>query len=144
MKSVDDNQVLLRDNGEQSVSRFLLLILLTGLVSGCATHTLTSGRIVLQDEDNVIDVSISDRDRVLIRDYYKKYKKKKKRKGLLPGLAKRDTLPPGLRGEPLPRALENTLSPLPSSYVRVVVGQDIVLMNKKTRVVLEVIYGAAY
>ncbi len=126
------------------MSRFLLLILLTGLVSGCATHTLTSGRIVLQDENSVIDVSISDRDRALIRDYYKKYKKKKKRKGLLPGLTKRDTLPPGLRGEPLPRALENTLAPLPSSYVRVVVGQDIVLMNKKTRVVFDIIYGVAY
>ena len=134
------------------MSRFLLLVLLTGLVSGCATHTLTSGRIVLQDENSVIDVSISDHDRALIRNYYKRYKKKrrglppglaKRRGNLPPGLAKRDTLPPGLRGEPLPRALEERLSPLPSSYVRVVIGQDIVLMNKKTRVVFDVIYGVA-
>ncbi len=134
------------------MTKFFLLILLAGLVSGCATHTLTSGRIVLQDENSVIDVSISDRDRTLIRDYYKKYKKKRKgpppglakrRGNLPPGLAKRDTLPPGLRGEPLPRTLEEKLSPLPSSYVRVIIGQDIVLMNKKTRVVFDVIYSVA-
>ena len=130
--------------------RYLLAAILAASLSGCATHTLTSGRIVLQDEHSVIDVSINDR--ALIRNYYKKYKKKRKglppglakrRGNLPPGLAKRDTLPPGLRGEPLPRVLEEKLSPLPSSYVRVVVGQDIVLMNKKTRVVFDVIYGIA-
>jgi hypothetical protein len=64
--------------------------------------------------------------------------------GFPPGLAKRDTLPPGLQYDPLPAELEARLTRLPSTYVRVRVGKDIVLMDGKTRVILDVIYSAAY
>lgn len=68
---------------------------------------------------------------------------------LPPGLAKRDSLPPGLARndrlpqdveyEPLPRALERKLPPLPSKdYIRVRVGTDFLILNKKTHVVLDV------
>jgi len=92
-----------------------------------------------------------------------KGKKKGKEKGmppglakrdgdLPPGLAKRDSLPPGLarhdrlpddvKYEPLPRDLERQLPPLPSrDYVRVRVGTDLLILNKKTRVVLDVAKG---
>jgi hypothetical protein len=60
---------------------------------------------------------------------------------LPPGLAKRDRLPPGLQGDALPYELERKLSRLPSSYVRVRIGQDIVLMDRNTRVVFDVVYG---
>lgn len=132
------------------MNAFVLSSLLAMVVSGCATHAITSGRVVLKDENTAIDISIADSDRALIRDYYRKSKKKKKglppglakRGGQLPpGLARRDTLPPGLQGEPLPRNLERRLSPLPPSYVRVRIGRDLVLMDRKTRVVLDVIYG---
>ena len=121
------------------------------LLGGCASYTATSGQVVIKDDDSRIDVRIGDSDRVLIRDYYKSAKHKKglppglaKRGGNLPpGLAKRDKLPPGLQGEPLPSGLEGKLSPLPPNYVRVRVGQDIVLMDRKTRVVLDVVYGIA-
>jgi len=46
-----------------------------------------------------------------------------------------------LQYEPLPYDLDRRLSRLPSSYVRVRIGQDIVLMDGRTRVVLDVIYG---
>lgn len=129
--------------------KYVLATLAALMLSGCASYTATSGQVVIKDDDTTIDVRIGDRDRVLIRDYYKTAKHKKdlppglaKRGGNLPpGLAKRDKLPPGLQGEPLPRELERELSPLPSSYVRVKVGKDIVLMDRKTRVVFDIVYG---
>ncbi len=62
---------------------------------------------------------------------------------LPPGLVKRDVLPPGLQGRTLPYDLETQLTPLPESYVRVQIGTDVVLLNRKTRVVMDVIYGVA-
>jgi hypothetical protein len=42
----------------------------------------------------------------------------------------------------LPPELERQLAPLPSpNYVRVKVGQDLVIMNKQTRVVLDIAVG---
>ena len=121
------------------------------MLGGCASYTATSGQVVIRDDNTSVDVRIGDSDRAHIRDYYKSAKHKKglppglaKRGGNLPpGLAKRDKLPPGLQGEPLPSGLEGKLSPLPPNYVRVRVGQDIVLMDKKTRVVFDVVYGVA-
>jgi hypothetical protein len=127
--------------------RYSLVLILAVAVSGCAVNAATSGRVVIKDERTTVDVRFSDRDRVLIEDYYKPKKKRlppglAKRDGNLPpGLAKRDKLPPGLSSEPLPRDLESRLSSLPGSYVRVRVGQDIVLMDGKTRVVFDVLYG---
>jgi hypothetical protein len=137
-----------------------LLALLALAVGGCANLS-TAGRVSMKDDNTSVSVAFSHGDRQLIEDYYKPAKKKKskgmppglaKRGGdLPPGLAKRDSLPPGLAkrdklpadvaGEPLPRELEARLSPLPGNYVRVRVGQDFVLMDRKTRVVFDVAYG---
>jgi hypothetical protein len=133
------------------VYKYVLATLAVLMLSGCASYTATSGQVVIKDDDSRIDVRIGDNDQVLIRDYYKSSKHKKglppglaKRGGNLPpGLAKRDRLPPGLQGDPLPYDLEKQLTRLPSSYVRVRIGQDIVLMDGKTRVVLDVVYGVA-
>lgn len=79
------------------------------------------------------------------------------RRGLPPGLARREqlppglerqirrrgTLPPGLRTRPLPRALEARLPPPPPNCVRVLVGTDIVLLNERTRAVLDIIRDVA-
>jgi len=122
------------------------------MLSGCASYTATSGQVVIKDDDKMIDVRIGDNDRALIENHYKKSKKHKKglppglaKRGgnLPPGLAKRDRLPPGLQGDPLPYDLEKQLTRLPSSYVRVRIGQDIVLMDRKTRVMVDVVYGVA-
>ena len=132
--------------------KYVLPLLLVSILSGCASYTSTSGRVVIKDDTGVVDVRISDRDRSLIEHYYKKSYKNRKglppglaKRGdnLPPGLAKRDKLPPGLQGEPLPHDLEGKLARLPSSYVRVRIGQDIVLMDRKTRVVFDVVYGIA-
>jgi hypothetical protein len=135
-----------------TVYKYVLATLAVLMLSGCASYTATSGQVVIKDDDKMIDVRIGDNDRVLIENHYKKSKKHKKglppglaKRGgnLPPGLAKRDRLPPGLQGDPLPYDLEKQLTRLPSSYVRVRIGQDIVLMDRKTRVVLDVVYGVA-
>ncbi|MBI3570688.1 MAG: hypothetical protein HY082_06240 [Gammaproteobacteria bacterium] len=61
------------------------------------------------------------------------------RDNLPPGLARHDRLPDDVRYEPLPRDLDRQLPPLPSKdYVRVIVGTDLLILNKKTHVVLDI------
>lgn len=79
----------------------------------------------------------------------------KGRKDLPPGLAKQSKLPPGIRkqiergailppdlereAQPLPRELEARLTPLPSSdQVRVTIGADILILDKQTKKVVDV------
>ena len=130
----------------------VVLLLVTGL-AGCITiPDNTSGRVVVHDKNAHVDVRFNEQDRRLIHDHYRKQGKKKKHKkvppglakrggNLPPGLAKRDRLPPGLQGRGLPYALESRLSPLPDGYVRVKVGTDLVLMDRNTRVVFDIIYA---
>lgn len=112
--------------------------------AGCGAAG-TSGRVVLHDEHGSIDVAFSDGDRYLIRDHY--------RRGLPPGLAKKHKLPPGLHkhiirhgylppgleGKRLDRELERRLAPLPDGYLRLRVGGNVVLMDARTRLVLDLI-----
>lgn len=128
----------------------IVLLISTGLVGCITTPENTSGRVVVHDRNAHIDIRFNDRDRHLIHDYYRTHGKKQKRvppglakRGgrLPPGLAKRDRLPPGLQGRGLPHALESRLSHLPAGYVRLKVGTDLVLMNRDTRVVFDIIYG---
>ena len=132
------------------IFRFVFALVFAALIAGCAAIGATSGRVVIQDQNTQVAVTFSSRDRALIEEYYGKTKKKlppglaKRKGGLPPGLAKRDTLPPGLQRDPLPNELEVQLTALPSGYVRVRVGQDIVLLDGRTRVVFDVIYGVAF
>lgn len=118
-------------------------------VEGCATDILTSGRVIIGDDNFSISLGFSNHDRDVIKNYYARSHKQKKwkrtppglaRKGrnLPPGLAKRDTLPPGLQNRGLPSSLESRLSTLPGGFIRVVVGTDIVIMNTKTRLVMDI------
>lgn len=131
------------------LSRHLTALALAAFVAGCATHAMTSGRVVVQDRDTQVVVSINEHDRALIEKYYARKKKglppglAKRQGGLPPGLAKRNQLPPGLRGDPLPAELDRQLTALPRGYVRVRIGHDIVLLDNRTRVVLDVVYGVA-
>jgi len=129
--------------------RSFAVVLTALVVTGCAAHTMTSGRVVVRDDRAAVELHFSDRDRALIAEHYRVTKPKKtppglaKREQLPPGLAKRDSLPPGLQGRSLPRELESRLAALPAGYVRVVIGRDVVLMNRDTRVVLDILYGVA-
>jgi len=89
-------------------------------------------------------------DREYVTTYYSKHGK-----GLPPGLAKRNgdlppglekqlqrngTLPPGLEKklQPCPVEIERRLPPLPSDYQRSVIGASIVVFNRRTNIVVDV------
>jgi len=77
------------------------------------------------------------------------------RSNLPPGLAKRETLPPGLerqlqqRGtlppglqskiQPIPIALERQLSVLPTGYRRVIIGGNMIVMNPTTGLIYDIV-----
>jgi hypothetical protein len=138
-------------NGRNAVRTSVGIVLVCAVLSGgCATQAATSGRVVIRDQNAVVDVSFGSHDRALIEQYFREAGQRglppglAKRNGALPpGLAKRNALPPGLTTDPLPVELERRLTPLPAAYVRVRVGHDIVLMDRRTRVVFDVIYGVA-
>jgi len=124
------------------------------IFSGCASFpNINSGIFGVETDDVQVQVAFSNNDRRLIRDYYRD--KKIKHKGLPPGLAKKEKLPPGLQKQLkkngkllsglakryLPNDLDNRLSPLPRGYVRLKVGGDIVLINEKTEVIVDIILG---
>jgi hypothetical protein len=88
------------------------------------------------------------------RDYVTAYYSRRG-KGLPPGLAKRDgdlppglekqlqrngTLPPGLQKklQPCPVEITRRMPPLPPDYQRSVIGASIVVFNRKTNIVVDV------
>lgn len=118
---------------------------LAGGLAGCHPYY---GDVRVRDRDYEVRVAFSDRDRVLIRDYYRDYYR-----GLPPGLAKKGKVPPGhaykmqrqhgvppdVRWEYLPANLERRLSRLPEGYARIVVGADVAIMNTRTRIVVDLL-----
>ncbi|MEJ2255300.1 MAG: hypothetical protein P8Y75_13245 [Nitrospirota bacterium] len=138
----------------KSLGRVLAVVLLAGMLSGCTT-ALTSARIDMRTKNpSVKDASVTNasvrvaftrRDVKLIRAYYRKNlppglaKKKRLPPGLQRQVQRNGTLPPGLAARSLPRELERKLSPIPENYVRLRVGMDIVLMDTRTRVVLDIV-----
>jgi hypothetical protein len=61
--------------------------------------------------------------------------------GLQKHLAKNGRLPPGLqkRLEPLPADLERRLPPLPEIWTRVILGRHVILLDRRTERVLDII-----
>jgi hypothetical protein len=94
--------------------------------------------------------SVQDRD--IIREYYRN-----RYANLPPGLAKRGgdlppglkkhlerdgTLPPGLqkRVEPFPVELERRLAPIPTTCSRVTLGVDILILDRRTQRILDIVH----
>jgi hypothetical protein len=107
-----------------------------------------------QDEDQVQPI-FRQRDREIIVDFFRT-----RRSGLPPGLAKRNgdlppglekhlerngTLPPGLqkRVESFPPDLERRLPRLPVIYRRGTIGPDVIILNRKTGAIVDIIRGVA-
>ena len=90
-------------------------------------------------------------DREVMREWYDDHQSNPP-----PGLAKRDRLPPGLekqlvrrgtlppgvqkRLQPCPEELERRLPPPPPDCAHVLIGGHIVLVNRRTNVVLDIVH----
>lgn len=118
--------------------------------------TLAFGASVLAAE-----LRFSERDAALVRDYYGESThakgKHKKEKGMPPGLQKKldrdgslppglqkrldrgEALPPGLAKRTLPADLERRMPKLPVGYTRYVVGPDLVLVDTRRDIVIDII-----
>jgi hypothetical protein len=91
-----------------------------------------------------------DHDRLAARGWYDEHQGH-----LPPGLAKRDQLPPGLqrqlvvrgtlppglqkRLQPVPQDLEVRLAPPPPECAHVLIGGNIVLLNRRTNLVVDIV-----
>jgi hypothetical protein len=99
-----------------------------------------------------VRIVFSVRDRDTIRGYYQD-----RNSNLPPGLAKRNgnlppglqkhlerdgTLPPGLqkRVQPFPEDLERRLPRLPDSYQRVTLGVDILILDRRTQRIVDIVH----
>ena len=103
------------------------------------------------DDDDRRGYGFADHDRDEMRGWYSAHYRH-----LPPGLAKRDRLPPGLERQLVVRAafpvdLEAHIAPIPVDLYRqlpppapdcerVVVGGHIVLMNRRTKIVLDIFH----
>lgn len=103
------------------------------------------------DDDDQGGHYYKDHDREVMHDWYVDHEGH-----LPPGLAKKDRLPPGLerqlvvrgtlppglqkRIRPCPEELERELPPPPPNCVHVVIGGHIVLLNRRTNVVMDVFH----
>ena len=102
-------------------------------------------------DDEAEDRYYSDADRTEIRSWYDEHQD-----DLPPGLAKRDRLPPGLERQLIvrgtlppglrkkirlcPEDLQRHLPPPPPDCEHVIIGGHVVLMNRKTLVVLDILH----
>ena len=105
-----------------------------------------------QDDGASVQIVFSAHDRDVIRDYYRGDSSNlppglaKRHGNLPPGLQKhleRDgTLPPGLqkRVPPFPDDLEGRLPRLPPVYRRVVLGADIIILDRRTQKIMDIVH----
>jgi len=106
----------------------------------------TAGRV------DAVEVSFSAKEKSIIVGFYggdggnsgKGKDKKNKNKGvgnqgMPPGLAKQGKLPPGIAKRQLPGSLVAQLPPPPKGYERMIVDNDVLLVNIATQVVHDVL-----
>jgi Ni/Co efflux regulator RcnB len=136
--------------------RLLLITLALALLAGPALAQRNT-----RATETVMEQVFSAVERTLINEYFdqergggkakhkgKKAKGKKGRGGgLPPGLAmqldSRGRLPPGLQGRPLPPGLNSRLGHAGLGRSRQIVGNDVVLIETATGVILDILRGAA-
>ena len=145
--------------------RRALLLGAAALLSSAGLGTIGSPAALAQD---AVDIFIGELEKRIMRDYYERQlrdweaseggnKKNKKHKGLPPGLAKKGSLPPGLakqlarnghlppgleyRG--LPQDLMRQLPPLDARYGYVIVDNRVLLIQRASNLILDVLEVAA-
>jgi hypothetical protein len=143
----------------------LRTLLIALLLPGCAAYVATSGKVAVKDDRQAskaqpssvpvpsnnarpakrdtrvaMAAGFSTRDRLTIEEYFEKQRSVQARPESLPaGFSAHDRLPTQIHGQPLPRVLETRLTVLPDAYVRLQVGRDVLLMERDSRVVLDLL-----
>jgi hypothetical protein len=117
-------------------------------VSTATSSEEVARRVFSEIERQIIDRYFGDDE-----DEETAFKARGKSKGLPPGLAKRETLPPGLarhvqmygtlppglQKRDLPEDLEALLPTRPETEARVIIGDDVALIERATGLILDVI-----
>ena len=129
------------------LKKILLLALVSAslILHGCATRQA----VVVQTHSPGISSSLyfSNIDRSRIKGYYlynRPYSRSippGHRKQYSPRYQRHQALPHGVVYSRLPPHLESRLPRLPAGYIRIVVGGDVMIMNVRTRVIYDVIFG---
>lgn len=137
------------------------------LLQACAAYVASSGRVAVKNDSppptaaqkpatppSVLaptrpatrDVRValvagfSTRDRLIIEEFFEKKRATPTRRDVLPsGFSAQDRLPVAIQGQPLPRPLESKLTVLPDAYIRLLVGRDVLLLERDSRVVLDLL-----
>lgn len=114
------------------------------LLTACSVYpTSTSGSLQTRSDNVYLKIGFSDYDRNRIFRYYGYPHKRHGR--IPPGYYKRyhrhKPLPHSFHPHPLPWELERHLTPLPSGYIRVMIGNDIAIMNTRTRIIYDVLWS---
>ena len=135
---------------EYPTMRFLLMLAL-GLAVAASAAALTPGTSAAASSE-ITDAIFGAIEKKIIKDFFgggeKKGKKKaKKNKGksgeMPPGLARHieryGTLPPGLAKKSLPPGLADRLPATKAGQKRVIVGNDVVLVEAATGLLLDII-----
>ncbi|MDH4027879.1 MAG: hypothetical protein OEU95_03485 [Nitrospirota bacterium] len=132
---------------------FFATLFLIASMTGCASFPrIRSGGVELKGEHASVKVEFGEKDRRTIRDFYSAPSHHSRKKGLPPGLAKKEKLPPGLQKQlvkngklppglekrPLSPELEKKLAPLPKGYVRLKVDMEVIILHEATQVIADI------
>ena len=129
----------------------LAVFMVTGSSAAAQGHGHGKGKEKHRDDDDQSEHFYGDHDREIMRGWYDNHES-----SLPPGLAKKDHLPPGLekqlvrrgvlppglqkRLQPCPEDLERQLPPPPPDCAHMVIGGHIVLLNRRTNVVVDIFH----
>ncbi len=114
----------------------LTLVVLLAVGAPAAAQTAASETVVAQAAEAIFNAI----EKRLITDYFAK-------KTLTPGHARRlerkGTLPPGLAKRDLPPDLASLLPPATPGHKRYIVGNGVVLIERATGLILDILFGVA-
>ncbi len=136
--------------GKWTTATALALLLSTGSVALAQGQGKGKGKGHNKHSDDDQGAQFyKDRDREVLRGWYGEYQSQ-----LPPGLAKKDRLPPGLekqlvrrgtlppglqkRLQPCPEELERRLPPPPPDCAHVLISGRLVLLNRRTNIIVDI------
>jgi len=127
-----------------AVRKQFLVLVSASMLCGCIAQALTSGHIAFSDDGAGAGAvpRISAHERMLIHDYCANRVRAAQDTRIVSGLRDNHPLPPRLAYHYLPARLESRLEPLPQPYARVVVGTDVLVINRHTRMIVDLARGA--